>query len=70
MQQRLISIKMKIFMLLLFILSITFYASSCITLAQSGYKLSDYVEELNIDPNAFKFNLNVNKFKSKLFRLK
>lgn len=58
MQNKFISTNMKIFMILLFILSFTFYASGCITLAQSGYKLSDYSNELNINPNAFKFNLN------------
>ena len=59
MQKRFISTNMKIFMLLLFLLSITFYASGCITLVQSGYKLSDYANELNINPNAFKFDLKV-----------
>jgi lia operon protein LiaG len=60
MQKGLISTNMKIFMLLLFLLSITFYASGCIVLVKSGYKLSDYANELNINPDAFKFNLNVN----------
>jgi lia operon protein LiaG len=59
MQKRFISTNMKIFMLLLFLLSITFYASGCIVLVQSGYKLSDYANELNINPNTFKLNLNV-----------
>jgi len=49
---------MKIFLLVLFLLSMTFYTSGCIALVQSGYKLSDYADELHIDPNAFKFNFN------------
>lgn len=43
MQQRLISIKMKIFMLLLFILSITIYASGSVNLyfpRNLGYKVN------------------------------
>ena len=56
MEKKFISTNMKIFMLILFLLSITFYASGCITLVQSGYKLSDYANELNITPNSFKFN--------------
>jgi DUF4097 and DUF4098 domain-containing protein YvlB len=49
-------------MLALFLLSITFYASGCIVLVQSGYKLSDYPNELNITPDSFKFNANINLF--------
>lgn len=62
MEKKFISTNMKVFMLVLFLLSITFYASGCITLAQSGYRLSDYADELNIDPNAFKFNFNIDGF--------
>ena len=62
MKKKFISTNMKIFLLVLFLLSMTFYASGCITLVQSGYKLSDYTDELNIDPNAFKFNLNIDGF--------
>lgn len=58
MEKKFISTKMKLFMLALFILSITLYASGCIVLAQSGYKLSDYSNELNINPNSFKFDVN------------
>jgi len=54
MKKKFISTNMKIFMLVLLLLSITFYASGCIVLVQSGYKLSDYADELNIDPNNFK----------------
>lgn len=57
-----ISTKMKIFMLVLFLLSITFYVSGCITLVQSGYKLSDYADELNTSPDAFKFSADINLF--------
>ena len=62
MEKKFISTNMKIFMLVLFLLSITFYASGCIVLVQSGYKLSDYADELNIDPNALKFSLNSDGF--------
>lgn len=58
MKKKFISTKMKILMLVLLILSITFYASGCITLIKSGYKLSDYADELHINPPNFKFNLN------------
>ena len=62
MEKKFISTNMKIFMLVLLLLSITFYASGCIVLVQSGYKLSDYADELNIDPNALKFSLNADGF--------
>lgn len=62
MPKKFISSKMKIFMLILFLLSITFYVSGCITLVQSGYKLSDYADEINITPNSFKFNFNSDLF--------
>jgi len=62
MEKKFISTNMKIFLLVLVLLSITFYASGCITLVQSGYKLSDYADELHIDPNAFNFKLNLDKF--------
>lgn len=62
MEKKFISTNMKIFMLILLLLSITFYASGCIVLVQSGYKLSDYADELNIDPNALKFSLNADGF--------
>ena len=60
MKKKFISTNMKIFMLVLLLLSITFYASGCVVLVKSGYKLSDYANELNINPDAFKFNLNIN----------
>ena len=60
MKKKFISTNMKIFLLILFILSITLYASGCITLAQSGYKLSDYSNELHIKPNAFNFKFDFN----------
>ena len=62
MAKKFISTKMKIFMLILFLLSITFYVSGCIALVQSGYKLSDYPDELNFTPDSFKFNANINLF--------
>lgn len=62
MGKKFISTKMKIFMLALFLLSIIFYASGCFALAQSGYKLSDYSNELNINPNSFKFDANLFDF--------
>ena len=62
MAKKFISTKMKIFMLALFLLSIILYASGCIVLAQSGYKLSDYSNELNINPNSFKFDVNLSDF--------
>src|SRR5471030_1568149 len=62
MEKKFISTNMKIFLLVLVLLSITFYASGCITLVQSGYKLSDYADELHIDPKAFNFKLNLDKF--------
>lgn len=62
MAKKFISTKMKIFMLILFLLSITFYASGCVALVQSGYKLSDYADELNITPDSFKFDANINLF--------
>jgi lia operon protein LiaG len=58
MGKKFISNKMKLFMLALFLLSITLYASGCIVLAQSGYKLSDYSNEINITPNSFKSDVN------------
>ena len=62
MKKKFISTNMKIFLLILFLLSMTFYTSGCITLVQSGYKLSDYADELHIDPQSFKFNFNLDKF--------
>lgn len=62
MKKNFISTNMKIFLLILFLLSTTFYTSGCIALVQSGYKLSDYADELHIDPNNFKFNFNLDKF--------
>lgn len=63
MKKTLVSFKMKIFMLVLLLLSITFYASGCIVLVHSGYKLSDYADELHINPENFKYNFDFNKFK-------
>ena len=62
MAKKFISTKMKIFMLILLLLSITFYVSGCIALVQSGYKLSDYADELNLNPDSFKFDANINLF--------
>lgn len=62
MKKKFISTNMKIFLLVLFLLSLTFYTSGCIALIQSGYKLSDYADELNIDPNTLRFNLNLDNF--------
>jgi len=61
MKKKFISTNMKIFLLVLFLLSMTLYVSGCIALVQSGYKLSDYADELNIDSQAFKFKFNLNK---------
>ncbi|AWK50072.1 hypothetical protein DIC82_02745 [Clostridium beijerinckii] len=61
MKKKFISTNMKIFLLVLFLLSMTLYASGCIALVQSGYKLSDYADELNIDHQTFKFKFNLNK---------
>lgn len=70
MKKTLISTNMKIFLLILLVLSIIFYASGCIVLANSGYKLSDYADELNIAAHNFtsyfnnegiKFGLNFNE---------
>lgn len=58
MARNFISTKMKIFMFSLFLLSITFYVSGCIALVQSGYKLSDYANELNVNPDSLKFDVN------------
>lgn len=62
MKKKFISTKMKIFMLVLFLLSITFYVSGCITLVQSGYKLSDYADELHLTPEIFENSFDFNKF--------
>lgn len=58
MKKTLIPFKIKIFMLILLLLSIIFYASGCIVLAHSGYKLSDYADELHINPKDFKYNFS------------
>jgi DUF4097 and DUF4098 domain-containing protein YvlB len=62
MAKKFISTRMKIFMLILMLLSIAFYASGCIALVQSGYKLSDYPNELHITPDSFSFNADINLF--------
>ncbi|GEA30375.1 MULTISPECIES: DUF4097 family beta strand repeat-containing protein [Clostridium] len=62
MKKKFISSNMKIFMLILLLLSITFYTSGCIALVQSGYKLSNYADELHLSPSAFEHNLNFNNF--------
>lgn len=56
MKKKFISTNMKIFILVLFLLSIVFYVSGCIALVQSGYKLSDYADELHINPDTFKYS--------------
>ncbi|WP_294377536.1 DUF4097 family beta strand repeat-containing protein [uncultured Clostridium sp.] len=58
MSRKFIPIKMKIFILILIILSIVFYASGCILLVQSNYNLSDYSDEFNFNEDSFKFNFN------------
>ncbi|OOM78548.1 hypothetical protein CLPUN_19100 [Clostridium puniceum] len=62
MAKKFISTKMKMFMFVLLLLSIAFYTTGCITLVQSGYKLSDYTDELNINPNPFRFDVNLFDF--------
>lgn len=47
MNKKLISTNMRILIFILLILSIIFYASGCVVLVKSGYKLSDYADELN-----------------------
>lgn len=58
MNKKLISTKMKIFLLVMFILSVIFYASGCIILIQSNYNLSDYSYEFNIHPSSLRYNLD------------
>ncbi|MGL4664240.1 MAG: DUF4097 family beta strand repeat-containing protein, partial [Clostridium butyricum] len=58
MNKKLISTKMKIFLLVMFILSVIFYASGCIILIQSNYNLSDYSDEFNIHPSSLRYNLD------------
>ena len=58
MSKKFISTKMKIFLLVLLILSIVSYASGCIILIQSNYSLSDYSDELNFNSNSFKYNFD------------
>lgn len=74
MRQKLISTKMKIVLLILLLLSITLYASGCIVLVQSGYKISDYSAEIKnlthydleqyLDYNHFNFNFNSSSLSS------
>lgn len=47
MNRKLISTNMRILIFILLILSIIFYTSGCVVLAKSGYKLSDYADQLN-----------------------
>ena len=47
------STSIKIFLLILILLTIVFYSSGCIILVNSGYKLSDYADEINL--NDFNF---------------
>lgn len=58
MNKRFISTKMKVFILVLLILSIIFYASGCIFLIQSNYNLSDYSDELKFDSDSFMYNFD------------
>ena len=63
MRKKLISTNMKIFLLILLVLSIILYASGCILLVNSGYKLSDYADELNLtvhDINSYFNNESIN----------
>lgn len=63
MNKKFISIKMKITLLVLMILSFIFYASGCIVLIQSNYSLSDYSDEMHLNTNSFKYNFNlINNF--------
>lgn len=64
MNGKLISTNMRILIFLLLILSIIFYASGCIVLVNSGYKLSDYADELSFtahDINSY-FNNEIISF--------
>ena len=58
MSKKFISTKMKIFLLVLLILSIIFYASGCIVLVQSNYNILDYSDEIHFNPDLFKYNLD------------
>lgn len=58
MNKKFISTKMKITLLVLLSLSFIFYASGCIVLAQSNYRLSDYSDELHLNTNSLKYNFN------------
>jgi lia operon protein LiaG len=62
MKKKFISTNTKIFILILLLLSIVFYTSGCIALVQSCYKLSDYADELHLNPDTFKYNWDFNKF--------
>ena len=56
MNKKLISTKMKMFIIGLLILSIIFYTSGCIILVKSNYKLSDYTNEINFRASSFSNN--------------
>ena len=58
MSKKFISTKMKIFLLVLLILSIIFYASGCIVLVQSNCNILDYSDEIHFNPDSFKYNLD------------
>ena len=53
MKKKFMSTSIKIFLLILILLTIVFYSSGCIILVNSGYKLSDYADEINL--NDFNF---------------
>ena len=58
MSKKFISTKMKIFLLVLLILSIIFYASGCVVLVQSNYNILDYSDEIDFNLDSFKYNLD------------
>ena len=53
MKKKFMSTSIKIFLLILILLTIVFYSSGCIILVNSCYKLSDYADEINL--NDFNF---------------
>lgn len=56
MKKKFMSTGIKICLLILILLTIVFYSSGCILLVNSGYKLSDYSDEININNFDFYYN--------------
>lgn len=56
MKKKFMATYMKIFLLILFLLTITFYSSGCILLVNSNYKLSDYADEIDFNNLDFYYN--------------